>query len=135
MTNETYTMLEEAVQTQLSRIETLDIESKEGRDALTKSIQLAELLITTDRDDAESHDKQERRRIEEERNKAMNEVEREKQKITLSKAGLEMAKVVVPLMISFVAYNVFQKRVMKFEETGRVTSTAGKELHLPRFMK
>lgn len=135
MTDETYTMLEEAAQVQLKNVETLDAGSKEGKEALAKSIHLVELLITADKDNAEYYDKQERRRIEEERNKAQNETERDKQKLTWGRVGLEMAKVVVPLVVSFAGYNVFQKRVMKFEETGRITSTAGRELHLPKIMK
>lgn len=135
MTEETYGMLERAVQAQLEKVETLDAGSKEGKEALVKSLHLVELLITTDKDNADYYDKQERRRIEEDRNKAMNETERDKQKLTWGRVGLEMAKVVVPLVVSFAGYNVFQKRVLKFEETGRISSTAGRELHLPKFMK
>lgn len=135
MTEETYGMLERAVQAQLEKVETLDAGSKEGKEALAKSLHLVELLIATDKDNADYYDKQERRRIEEDRNKAMNETERDKQKLTWDRVGLEMAKVVVPLVVSFAGYNVFQKRVMKFEETGRISSTAGRELHLPKFMK
>ena len=135
MTEETYGMLERAVQAQLEKVETLDAGSKEGKEALVKSPPLVELLITTDKDNADYYDKQERRRIEEDRNKAMNETERDKQKLTWGRVGLEIAKVVVPLVVSFAGYNVFQKRVLKFEETGRISSTAGRELHLPKFMK
>lgn len=135
MTEETYGMLERAVQAQLEKVETLDAGSKEGKEALVKSLHLVELLITTDKDNADYYDKQERRRIEEDRNKAMNETERDKQKLTWGRVGLEIAKVVVPLVVSFAGYNVFQKRVLKFEETGRISSTAGRELHLPKFMK
>lgn len=135
MTEETYNMLEKAAQVQLEGVETLDAGSKEGKEALTKSIHLVELLITADKDNSDYYDKQERRRIEEERNKAQNETERDKQKLTWDRVGLEMAKVIVPLIVSLAGYNVFQKRVLKFEETGRISSTAGRELHLPKFMK
>lgn len=135
MTDETYNMLERAVQVQLEAIENLDTESKEGKDALMKSTRLVELLIASDRENLEYYDKEERRRIDEERNKAANETERKKQELTWGRVGLEMAKVVVPLMVSIAGYNVFQKRILKFEETGRISSTAGRELHLPRFFK
>lgn len=135
MTEETYNLLEEAAQVQLKQIAKIDHETKEGKDNLVKAIHLVELLVNTDRDNAEYYDKQERRRIEEERNRAMNETERDKQKLTWGRVGLEMAKVIVPLGVSFVGYNVFQKRILKFEETGRLTSTASRELHLPRFLK
>lgn len=135
MTKETYQKLEEAAKIQLDNVVTLDAGSKEGKEALAKSLHLVELLINVDKDADDFHDKQERRRIEEERNKAQNETERDKQKLTWGRVGLEMAKVVVPLVVSFAGYNVFQKRVLKFEETGRISSTAGRELHLPKFMK
>lgn len=135
MTEETYNMLEEAAQVQLTNVQTLDAGSKEGKEALAKSIHLVELLVTADKDNADYYDKQERRRIEEERNKAQNETERDKQKLTWGRVGLEMAKVIAPLVVSFAGYNVFQKRILKFEETGRISSTAGRELHLPRVFK
>lgn len=135
MTKETYQLLERAAQIQLENIEDFDIGSKEGKESLTKATHLVELLITTDRDTDDFTDKQERRRIEEERNKSQNETERDKQKLTWGRVGLEMAKVVVPLVVSFAGYNVFQKRILRFEETGRLTSTAGRELHLPRIIK
>lgn len=135
MTEETYNLLEEAAQVQLKQITKIDPGTKEGKDDLVKSIHLVELLINTDRDNAEYYDKQERRRIEEERNEAMNETERDKQKLTWGRVVLEMAKVVVPLVVSFGGYNVFQKRILKFEETGRLTSTASRELHLPKCFK
>ena len=135
MTEETYSLLEEAAQVQLRQVTKIDPETKEGKDRLVNSIHLVELLINTDRDNAEYYDKQERRRIEEERNKAMKETERDKQKLTWGRVGLEMAKVVVRLVVSFAGYNVFQKRILKFEETGRLTSTASRELHLPKCFK
>lgn len=135
MTKETYELLEEAAQVQLKQVTKINPETKEGEEHLAKSIRLVELLINTDRDNYEYYDKDERRRIEEERNKAMNETERDKQKLTWGRVGLEMAKLVVPLLVSFAGYNVFQKRILKFEETGRLTSTASRELHLPKFMK
>lgn len=135
MTDETYDLLEKAAQIQLENVNTFDTGTKEGKEALTKSIHLVELLIASDKDNAEYYDKKERRRIDEERNKAMNETERDKQRLTWSRVGLEMAKAIVPLVVSFIGYDVFQKRILKFEETGRLTSTASRELHLPRFLK
>lgn len=135
MTETTYNLLEEAVQQQLARVSTFDSETKEGKEALTKAVHLVELLITADKDNTDYYDKQERRRIEDDRNKAMVEIERDKQKLTWGRVGLELGKVIAPILVSFVGYNVFQKRILKFEETGRISSTAGRELHLPKFMK
>lgn len=135
MTTETYEMLERAVQVQLENVEKRNIETKEGKESLTKSIHLVELLVTADKDNADYYDKQERRRIEEEKNKAANEVERDKQKLTWGRVGFEMTKVIVPLAIQIFAFGSLQKRMFKFEETGRISSTGGREMHLPRFWK
>lgn len=135
MTEKTYDLLEKAVQKQLEAVEEIETDTKEGKEALTKSIQLTELLVSVDRDQNDAWDKQEKRRIEEERNKASNNVEIQKQSLTWGRVGLELGKVVVPILVSFAGYNVFQKRILRFEETGRISSTAGRELHLPKFMK
>lgn len=135
MTETTYNLLEEVVQTQLRRTKSFDTETKEGKDALAKSVQLTELLITADKDNADYYDKEERRRIEEERNKAATEVEKEKQKLTWGRVGFEMGKVLLPLAAQIAAFGVLQKRMFKFEETGRINSTGGREMHLPRFWK
>lgn len=135
MSNETYELLELVCQSQLKNVEDLDLESKEGKEALIKANTILDLLITADKDNADYYDKQERREIERQKNEAQIAVERDKQKLTWSRIGFEMAKVVVPTLVSIFAYDVFQKRIMKFEETGRICTTAGRELHLPRFMK
>lgn len=135
MLKETYETLERAARVQLEHVETLNLESKEGQEALTKAVRLTELLITTDKDNYDYYDKEARREIEKAKNEAMAEIERNKQKLTWGRVTFETAKVVLPILVSFAGYNVFQKRILKFEETGRISSTAGRELHLPRVFK
>lgn len=148
MREETYNLLEEAVQNRLIGTGSLDDEKNSSE--LHETNKLIELLITADKDADDFHDKEARRKIEEERNKASNEIEREKlkieeernkvlagielekQRITWKKVGVEMAKAVVPLVISLVGYNIFQKRTLFFEEHGSICSFAGRELHLPK---
>lgn len=38
-------------------------------------------------------------------------------------------------ILGYFAYGYFQHKVLKFEEYGRIVSTAGRDLKLPRFMK
>lgn len=135
MTDETYELLDEAVQIQLKRIKSFNLDTKESKEALAKANHLVELLITADKDSADYYDKKERRRIEEEKNKAANIIERDKQKITIGRFAFEMARVIVPTIVTFIGYDIFQRRVLKFEETGRLTSTASRWLGLPKFMK
>lgn len=74
--------------------------------------------------------------IETSRNNANIKLEETKQKITWQRVTFEMAKVVVPLGISIIHYNRAQKKVFDFEEHGKITSTCGRDLHLPKiFMK
>lgn len=135
MTNETYDLLEEAVRDQIEAIKMTDSGSKEEGYAIDRTAILTNLLITVDKDNADYYDKEERRRIEESKFKDANQTERDKQKLTWGRALLEMGKVVVPVVVTMFGYDVFQKRVLKFEETGRITSTAGRDLHLPKFLK
>lgn len=135
MTDETYNTLEDVTRNLLTQIEELDIGTKDGKEALTKAVHLTELLISADRDSADYYDKKERRRIDEDRNKAMAEIENNKQKLTSGRVIFEMAKLLVPMGVSLVGYSIFQRRVLQFEETGRITSTAGRELHLPKWSK
>ena len=72
------------------------------------------------------------RRIEEDKNRANLELEKEKQKVTWQRVAFEIGKIAVPLALTIIHYNGAQKRVFDFEEHGRITSTAGRELHLPK---
>lgn len=68
-------------------------------------------------------------------NKEIEEMKRKKSKTEIA---LDVAKIAVPAIMTiwgYREYDKFQKRVLKFEETGRIVSTAGRELHLPKFMK
>ena len=135
MQQETYDLLERVVTNHLEELDSMSLEDENREEYYKETAGLVERLITADKDSNEAWDKQERRRIEEKRNNEANVLEQDKQKLGWKKIGFEMAKVVVPVVISMVGYDVFQKRVMKYEETGRISSTAGRELPLPSFMK
>lgn len=63
------------------------------------------------------------------------DIERLKRKENASRIAIEVGKILIPTVVPIVAYNLFQKRILKFEETGRLSSTAARELHLPKFFK
>lgn len=133
MTNETMELMEQAVQERLKNDEGL-VEGDELYN-MKETVSLIEQMNVARQTELDALDKEERRKLEREKNETLIRVEKEKQKITFARAALEMAKIVVPSVISVVAYSVFQKRVLIFEKTGRVCSTAGRELHMPKFMK
>lgn len=83
----------------------------------------------------ETLDKEERRNLEAMKNETLSEIEKEKAKISWKKVLFEMSKLLGPVIITMLGYDIFQRRILRFEETGRIASTAGRELHLPRFMK
>lgn len=104
----------------------------EEEETLVKEIQsLVSALDRLNQTDFDYYDKQERREIDREKNKSLNDLEKEKAKFDWKRAGFEVVKIVVPGMIGGGFYLLAQKRVLKFEEVGRIVSSAGHDLHLP----
>lgn len=104
--------------------------------ALTGDIKaLLQTLNEANRDELDAFDKQEKRRIDEQKSVSMAEVERLKLKFDWLKGGLELAKIIIPTGMSILAYYWFQSRVFQFEEHGRIVSGPGRQLSLPRFWK
>lgn len=132
MTRETYNMLEDAVQRSLQEI---DFSEQKGGNSVQRAETLVNLLITADKNEDDYHDKKERREIEKSKNETSAQIEREKSKLTWGRIGFEMAKLVVPLGISVYISDKWQRRMMKFEETGRFTSSISREFHLPKLFK
>lgn len=135
MTDENVARLEGSLEQRLKEVERTVVGTKERSAAVADVRQLVAALNETDSTMADWTDKQEKRRIDEDKNKSMTEIEAEKSNLSWKKVLLEMAKVVVPSCISVWAYNKFQRRLLDFEENGRITSLAGRELHLPKFFK
>ena len=134
MKQELITLLEENLEDSLDRasgLETTDARKQE----IDNAIKLAEALNAIDQTKNKSEDDQNRQTLEEYRIRSANEVEVQKCKRSVSDYVLEAFKVIAPTVISLVGYNLFQKRVLLFEENGRIVSTAGRELHLPNFFK
>lgn len=64
---------------------------------------------------------------------AAQELEREKNGLKADKVIFELVKVFGPVLLTIVAYSILQKRLLKFEETGGLSTFAGKSFHLPKF--
>lgn len=75
---------------------------------------------------------EEHNRVERERNEANLAVEREKRKISWQRVAFEFGLILVPLFMNRSTYFKAQGNMLEFEKTGRVTSTVGRELHLPK---
>lgn len=134
MTIETLREMEVIIQNNLADIkEGLDVEEQER--ALKVVELLSKQMEAHERAAMEYYDKEERRRIEEDKNRTNAELESKKSELTWKRVLFELTKVLLPTGLSIAAYEVFQKRLLKFEETGRLTSNASKGLNLPRFWK
>ena len=52
-------------------------------------------------------------------------------KINWIQIGTDIAKVAIPSIIGVISYSIFQKRLLRFEETGTLASKASRDLSLP----
>lgn len=127
--------LEQEVQNHLELLNSVSKGSKEQSVLVEDLTKLVNNIDRLNQSEWEFYDRQERREIDRKKNEAMIELERKKSEISLARASFELAKVIIPPVITIVAYDVFQKRIIKFEETGRLVSTAARELHLPKFLR
>lgn len=131
--------LEEALLQKYERlkqiIEQSEFGSEEHKAAERELNCLIDQMQTFHNTNCEYFAKDEDRKIKKEYNDDMAELEDQRiqqQKLTWKRVAFEIGKVVVPIIGSAVVYFKAQRNILKFEETGRITSTAGRELHLPK---
>lgn len=101
-------------------------------------IDMTKVLNEAAQIDAKERDMERQRENEETR--ILEEADIEKKKIDPSwkRVGFEMAKAVVPLVISIVGYGVLQERLFDYEsdpEGHFIHSSAGRQFSLPKFWK
>ena len=140
MTQETMEMLESEIQNEISNLRYYN-DTEDERDAKAKSAAISDVTKLLERlTEAETanekwFDNQERRVIDRERNSAMIQVETEKNKLDWKRIVLEASKVVIPAAVSLITLRQWSckfERMLKFEETGHFTTSASRELHLPK---
>lgn len=71
-------------------------------------------------------------KAEKKKRKTAIEVERQKSKIPWTFRAFDIVKIALPIILGSVTYGIAQKRLLKFEEEGHLTTSAGKDLHLPK---
>lgn len=107
-------------------------EGSEEESRIIKNIgELSDKLNKFNATDIEADDKFERREIEKQKNDRIADLEEQKSKLDIKRAGFEMLKLIVPGIIGGAFYLEAQKRILRFEETGRLTTSAARDLHLP----
>lgn len=125
----------EEVAYHLEQIDLLANGSKEQQAMVQDLKLLVDALNTMNQAELNAMNESERREIERIKNEKLYELEKEKSKLGWSRVAFEMTKVLLPTVVSIAAYEHFQRRILEFEENGRINSTAGRELHLPKFWK
>lgn len=119
----------------LAEIDGLANGSKEQQAMVQDLKMLVDSLNAINQTELNALNESERREIERIKNENLYKLEQEKAKLSWQRTTFEMAKIIVPSIISIAAYDYFQRRIIDFEENGRLTTTASRELHLPKFMK
>lgn len=137
MTDETLDMIEQLIVEHMQWLEEHSIDDEHRSEVMRELEILLEKRGNIDRTNLEYYDKEERRRIEEQRNEATKEIEEKKQGVNWQRAAFELAKVTIPTVIGAILYSKESNKMYEFEETGRVNSTAGRRHSnvLPRFLK
>ena len=125
----------EEVAYHLEAIDQLENGSKEQQTMVQDLKLLVDALNQINQNELNALNESERREIERIKNENLYKLEQEKSKLGWQRVTFEMAKIIVPSIISIAAYDYFQRRIIDFEENGRLTTTASRELHLPKFMR
>lgn len=139
MTEKTMKLLEERVQENLEVLledDKWEMAPQKRAAIVEEANSILDRLIQAEKDNADAWDKDQRRRIEIRKNKDAADIE--KLKITSmpwKRVLVELAKVSIPAILSGGLFWAAQTRVLNFEETGRFTSTASKQLGAPRIFK
>ena len=139
MTQETMEMLESEIQNQITDLENYDVtdekEAKAKSAAVSDVTKLLERLTEAETANEKWYDNQERRDIDRERNRTMVLVESEKNKLDWKRVVLEGTKLIIPAAVSLITlhkWSIKFDKMLKFEETGHFTTTASREVHLPK---
>lgn len=138
MSEEVMEMIDARVKELLEEAEKYEAKSDMRRAIMQEVYKLLELYHNATELNFDFFDKEKRREIDEKRNETMAHVEEEKNKVPVVRVVLETGKIVVPLATSvLMLYGYFkaQNKVLDFEEHGSITSSAGRQLGLPRVFK
>ena len=117
MTTNTVEMLDEKISDLISESYKFDIESDEHQRIIEEIKTLSD--VSTKIDDIYLKE-----------NIHAEDMENSK-KINWIQIGTDIAKVAIPSIIGVISYSIFQKRLLRFEETGSLSTRASKDLGLP----
>lgn len=132
MEKETIMLLENAFINQVEEIDRGKPSKEEREAAVKRAVELGKILNQADEIYYQYETNKDRVEKEERKNKDMIELEKEKIKIPWQRTAVDVAKIVVPVIIPLVIWRKSYKEMLRFEETGRVTSNASRIIHMPK---
>jgi hypothetical protein len=118
--------IQKEIDHQIEDLGMVDGGSKEEQMICENICKLTDTLNRLDSTELDAFDKQERREAEKVKNRAAHALEVEKSKLKWDRVLFEGGKIVVPGILSWVFYNRALKTILKYEETGRITSDGGR---------
>lgn len=124
MQKETYEQLEEVLIGYIQTLGYIPPDSKEAGVIIDRVEKMFKTLLEAD--------KVENKKMFDD---AAQEIELDKSALNKEKVIMELIKIFGPALLSIFAYAALQKRLLKFEETGRLCTSAAREFHLPKFWK
>lgn len=126
-------LLNETIGNDLEDLKGFEVGSDE-REALVNEIkELYRIQIEEYKAEVEAWDKDELRRIAEEKKESEEKIRLEQTKTELKRSGIDAAKAIVIGIGSGILSNRMMKALLKFEETGTVTSKAFRLIPMIKF--
>ena len=136
MKEEIVEKMEEIVEKNLNKMNNGTLSNEEESNSIrSETNTFIEYLIKINEDELEAKDKEERRKLEHERNEGNIILEMKRMDIPWKKIGFEIGKTCLTTLLPIGASILIYDKVLKFEETGRATSFASRQLRMPNIFK
>lgn len=139
MNEELYKELIDECERLTNIIDNSEVGDEQWKLAYGKKLDILDKMQEYNKTDSDWMIKSEDRKVLKEHNERMEALEKRRLEIEAGKSELswkyvafEAGKILIPLVISIWHYNSAAKKMYDFEEHGRITSTVGKDLHLPK---
>lgn len=132
MEKETLEMLESCFIYRMEEIEQEDNTEEQKKLAVQQACEVGKLLNQANEIYYQYETNKDRIEKDEQRNKDMVELERDKIKVPWQRTAIDVAKIAVPVIVPLIIWRKSWKEMLKFEETGRFTSNASRTIHMPK---
>lgn len=118
--------LRQEIDRQLSDLDGVSGGSEEEAMIIKNIATLTDQVNKLNQTEMDVFDKQERRIAETEKNQHMHDLEVEKSKLKIDRVLFEGGKIVIPGLLSWLFYSKTLDKILKYEETGRITTDGGR---------